>query len=503
MKHYLQQELEDRLRADLDLFKFIESHSLDGLWYWDLEDQDHEYINHRFWEVLGYDPSTKEHSPKEWFEIIDPEGLELAQENLDKHFADPSHPYDQVVRYKHADGSDVWVRCRGIAIRDENGKPIRMLGCHNDVTELKRREKEAHELLKSYRALIETNSIFYIKTDIEGNYTYANNCFLDRFGYKFDSLIGTASLMTICKEDHGKTFETVAKCFEVPNVPHWVVLRKPYGDGRVRSNHWEFYGMTNGQGEVVEIICVGVEITDLIDRTQELQRLLDLQADKNQRLQQHSYITSHNIRNSVANIQGLLEMMKEDPEKRDTYFDLMEKSVNALDETIVNLSKLLSEEKESEYSLLKTINVKEHLQRILDMEASIIRSKQVDVEVTVDESLEIETHSAFFDSVFHNLISNALKYGMTGKEKDRLIIRGGFDGPELIIEVKDFGLGFDLPNNAELLFRMGTRLSNETMGQGLGLFITKHHARMMGATILVDSAPGKGASFKVIWNGQN
>ena len=48
---------------------------------------------------------------------------------------------DQTVRYRHKDGSTVWVRCRGIAIRDHTGKPIRLLGAHTGLTELKRTEE--------------------------------------------------------------------------------------------------------------------------------------------------------------------------------------------------------------------------------------------------------------------------------------------------------------------------------------------------------------------------
>jgi hypothetical protein len=46
------------------------------------------------------------------------------------------------VRYRHSDGSTVWVRCRGIAIRDESGKPIRMLGAHSEMTALKNTQAE-------------------------------------------------------------------------------------------------------------------------------------------------------------------------------------------------------------------------------------------------------------------------------------------------------------------------------------------------------------------------
>ena len=80
MKHYLEKELEDLLKADSKLFKFIQNHSLDGMWYWDLENQNEEYMDERFWHVLGYDPKTKKHSPQEWIELIDPEHLELAKE---------------------------------------------------------------------------------------------------------------------------------------------------------------------------------------------------------------------------------------------------------------------------------------------------------------------------------------------------------------------------------------------------------------------------------------
>ncbi len=106
MKHYLEQELETLLKEDSEIFKFIQNHSLDGLWYWDLENPDEEYMDKRFWEVLGYDPKTKQHTPKEWFSLIDPVHLEVAKENVDKHCKDKNHPYDQIVRYTHKTGKD-------------------------------------------------------------------------------------------------------------------------------------------------------------------------------------------------------------------------------------------------------------------------------------------------------------------------------------------------------------------------------------------------------------
>lgn len=139
--HYLRRELYAQVQSNPAIFDFLQAGSLDGLWYWDLERPEHEWMNARFWRVLGYDPATKQHLAAEWQDLIFPEDLALAIDNFRRHCADARHPYDQIVRYRHADGSTVWVRCRGIAIRDAAGRALRMLGAHTDVTGIMRAEE--------------------------------------------------------------------------------------------------------------------------------------------------------------------------------------------------------------------------------------------------------------------------------------------------------------------------------------------------------------------------
>ncbi|MBM4365758.1 MAG: response regulator [Deltaproteobacteria bacterium] len=139
-QNYLEAELYERIRSEPRLFDWLQDGSLDGVWYWDLEHPENEWLSPSFWRLFGIDPATKEHKASEWQDLINPDDLRVAIENFQRHCADPSHPYDQLVRYRHADGSTVWVRCRGLAIRDEAGRPVRMLGAHNDVTALKRGE---------------------------------------------------------------------------------------------------------------------------------------------------------------------------------------------------------------------------------------------------------------------------------------------------------------------------------------------------------------------------
>jgi PAS domain S-box-containing protein len=148
-EHYLKKELYSLVKSDDRFFDFLQAGAMDGMWYWDLETQADEWMNPRFWELLGYDPREKAHLASEWQDMIFQEDLETALDNFKKHCADPNHPYDQVVRYRHKDGSTVWVRCRGMAIRDETGKPIRMLGVHTDLTAQKMAEEELRNTVES------------------------------------------------------------------------------------------------------------------------------------------------------------------------------------------------------------------------------------------------------------------------------------------------------------------------------------------------------------------
>ncbi len=146
--HYLKKELYDLVQKDPAIFEFVQNGSLDGIWYWDLEDLDQEWLSPRFKSFFGYADHEMEHSPLWWQENIYKEDLALALDNFEKHKADPNHPYDQIVRYYHRDGSTVWVRCRGLIIRGEDGSATRMLGAHTDITEIMRLKQDSERANK-------------------------------------------------------------------------------------------------------------------------------------------------------------------------------------------------------------------------------------------------------------------------------------------------------------------------------------------------------------------
>ena len=165
--HYLEAELGALIQSDPQIWRFIHESSLDGIWYWDLENPEHEWMSPEFWRLFGYDPADKAHKVSEWQDIIFPDDLETAVENFNRHLADPAHPYDQVVRYRHADGHTVWVRCRGRAIRNAKGDPVRFIGAHNDLTAEKQAEERARQANQAKTTFL-ANMSHEIRTPLNG-----------------------------------------------------------------------------------------------------------------------------------------------------------------------------------------------------------------------------------------------------------------------------------------------------------------------------------------------
>ena len=85
----------------------------------------------------------------------------------EKHLKDPSHKYDLLVRYTHKKGHTIWVYCRGVIVRNQEGIPIKMIGTHTDVTELKLAEEKIERLFLAKNSFIASIS-HELRTPISG-----------------------------------------------------------------------------------------------------------------------------------------------------------------------------------------------------------------------------------------------------------------------------------------------------------------------------------------------
>jgi diguanylate cyclase (GGDEF)-like protein/PAS domain S-box-containing protein len=121
--------------------------SNDGLWDWDLV-SDVFYASDRWKLMLGLAADTAVVRADDWFGYVHAEDMPELRTILDRHLVGDSPHFEHEYRMAHRDGSDRWILCRGVAVRNEVGKPIRMAGSHTDITERRRIQDDlAHAAL--------------------------------------------------------------------------------------------------------------------------------------------------------------------------------------------------------------------------------------------------------------------------------------------------------------------------------------------------------------------
>ncbi len=111
----------------------------DGLWDWDLT-TDTVYYAPRWKSILGYTDDLIGDSPKEWFGRVHALDAERVGAEVSEHLAGNTSHFQSEHRVLHEDGSYRWVLTRGFAVRDPQGKAIRMAGSQSDITQRKTAE---------------------------------------------------------------------------------------------------------------------------------------------------------------------------------------------------------------------------------------------------------------------------------------------------------------------------------------------------------------------------
>jgi len=113
----------------------------DGLWDWNLKTNG-IYFSLRWKSMLGYDNKEIGNNPDAWFTLVHPDDVENLKNALAAHLKEPNAHMENEYRIKHKDGTYLWMLCRGLAVRDEEGKVIRMAGSQTDITARKQMEEQ-------------------------------------------------------------------------------------------------------------------------------------------------------------------------------------------------------------------------------------------------------------------------------------------------------------------------------------------------------------------------
>jgi signal transduction histidine kinase len=238
--------------------------------------------------------------------------------------------------------------------------------------------------------------------------------------------------------------------------------------------------------------------TEVERQTQSLKQANAELIDHNSRLEQFAFIISHNLRAPMSRIIGLssiLDFTKDVNEVADIA-KLMTKSSQDMDQIIKDLTEILGVQKMSLGSMNK-INLDALLAKVMTTLEDDLRESKTTISSDFSRADTVMGISGYMESIFYNLISNAIKYKHPGRAPE-ISIRSHAKGDFIQIEIADNGLGIDLETHKENLFSLYKRFHFHVEGRGLGLYLVKTQITALGGRIDVKSKEGEGTAF-TLW----
>lgn len=453
------------------------------------------WVNEAFLRMTGYTlPEVIGKNPGHFLqcEASDPEVVKQMQAHLGLGQAIQC----EIVNQKKS-GELFWVFLDIQPMPDENGG---FIAVQSDVTAARLAARKLQE--SEARLLANLNNTPHVAVqwyDESGKVFYWNPASEAIYGLKKEEAIGKYA-----GEIFGESF-SLEVFFEV--FDEIKKTGKPYGPIELllpsRNGHdvWVLstmfkFPIRDGQ---FGLVCMDVDISNQKRAEESLLQILHTKSIQNSRLKDFSFMTSHNLRSSVVNLMGMMEILEEEVLDNELV-PLIRATVDNLDKTIRTMNQLVQFEEEGEHIQLQACAVRDCLDRVIASHQGTITRAEIEIRVTLPDQLQISGHPAYLESVFHNLITNALKYGMGESQREIRIWAEPVEN-HVQIFIQDFGPGMDLDRIRGRIFKPGARFhANSSDGQGLGLFMTKRQVELMGGNLELFSKPDKGTTFKLIFN---
>ncbi|MCO5233401.1 MAG: hypothetical protein LC105_06710 [Chitinophagales bacterium] len=209
---------------------------------------------------------------------------------------------------------------------------------------------------------------------------------------------------------------------------------------------------------------------------------------------------AHELRTPVTGIRGYLETVLSQPldEKKQLYF--IEKAFNqtkALSELIQDMSLISKIEEASHTFPMQSILLKKFIENIREEYSIQLAQKEMQFTINISENCEIKGNPNLLNSIFKNLIDNALRYA--GNNMSIVVNLYNQDADFCYFSFYDTGKGIEdekhLSRLFERFYRVNEGRSRDLGGSGLGLSIVKNAIQIHGGTIYAKNRKGGGLEF--------
>ena len=168
-----------------------------------------------------------------WLDFLHPDDKDRLLRALHAYLDGETKEYEIEYRIRHKDGTYRWMLARGTAIRDQAGKPIRLVGSRVDITELKRVEEVLRESEAWFRFMANAMPQIVWTARPDGSPEYLNDRFVEYTGLPVAEVTGERWLSVLHPDDRERTMTRWMA--DVANgSDHDIEFRLRAADGRYR-----------------------------------------------------------------------------------------------------------------------------------------------------------------------------------------------------------------------------------------------------------------------------
>jgi light-regulated signal transduction histidine kinase (bacteriophytochrome) len=140
------------------------------------------------------------------------------------------------------------------------------------------------------------------------------------------------------------------------------------------------------------------------------------------------------------------------------------------------------------------IRFKEIFDKVIQsLEGELIQRK-ASITFNFNDAPKIYYSKAYLESIFQNLLSNALKYS-SSKRKPEIRVTTTTEESGVVLRVQDNGLGIDMAKYGSKLFGLHKTFHVHQDARGVGLFLVKTQVEALGGSIAAESEIDKGTTF--------
>ncbi|MEE4250255.1 MAG: PAS domain-containing protein [Alcanivoracaceae bacterium] len=490
------QDIDDRKRAEVALAErerqLLEAQRLASIGNWSADLANGELLwSDEIYRIFGYEPGDITPSVEIFHAAIHPDDRELVHQS--EQLAEKTGRHDVVHRILRPDGSIRYVHELAQMQFDESGKPLRLTGTVQDVTEIKQAEQD----LLIFRRVFDATEQGIGVADVDGYLIYSNPAHDRLHGYEPGECSGMHFTRFFSEETMQWAPETIRQA--VTEGRSWSGLLPIVcqdGSEVVTASNVGFIAGVDGKPQY--LFNIMSDYSPELARQQQLAQAKEEADRANQAKSEFLSSMSHELRTPMNAILGFGQLMEYDdtlPEDHQDSVNEILKAGNHLLELISEVLDLAKVESGNIDLSLEPVEVCAVVDECLALVGPLADQRGIGLRHQGLEDAAVRADRTRLKQVLLNLLSNAIKYNRQGGSV-MLNVQQQAD-ERLRIQVIDTGPGIPadkLTGLFEPFNRLGAE-AGEIEGTGIGLTITRRIVEMMGGIVDAQSEVGVGSTF--------